>query len=142
MTFATTTITQDDIENSARTWARIDHKDATRVPQRFAESEPRAHHEQTRGEAIDSLLPRSVIEAESIPDACSDAELESVLRGANTAPFTVGEGRFSASERAAAQGWNIDPENSPGNPHSFGVKCDDRRCSCPGKTFVAYRRGA
>ena len=54
-------------------------------------------------------------------------------------PVREGRGGVLA---AKALGWNIDPENSPGNPHAFGTGCDDKRCSCHGRTFAHYRRGA
>ena len=50
--------------------------------------------------------------------------------------------RLTARERASLRGWNIDPEVTPGNPHAFGVRCDDRECPCHGRTFRHYLRGA
>lgn len=59
--------------------------------------------------------------------------------------------RLTPVERAALRGWSVDPALTPGNPHDWkACACSDRQrsrngpcdCTCHGRTFIHYRRGA
>lgn len=91
------------------------------------------------------MMGDSALMQDPIPDAHTASQRASQ-------PFTVGES--SAIDRAKQRGWSVYPELTPGNPHGLNAcKCkqarlgeDDEKatctCTCHGRTYVRYKRGA